>query len=46
MKMKGETEQKGIPLRILVLGGSREGKTCLIERYINGTYKVNYIATI
>ena len=45
MKMKGE-QGKSLQLKILVLGEGRIGKTCLIERYVNRTFKENYIATI
>ena len=45
MKMKGE-QGKSLQLKILVLGEGRIGKTCLIERYVNRTFKGNYIATI
>ena len=43
--MKGE-QGKSLQLKILVLGEGRIGKTCLIERYVNRTFKENYIATI
>ena len=45
MKMKGE-QGKSLQLKILVLGEGRIGKTCLIERYVNRTFKENYMATI
>ena len=46
MKMKGETERKSINLKFLVFGESRLGKTCLIERYVDGTFKDYNLRTI
>ena len=45
MKMKGD-QGKTMQFKFLVLGEGRIGKTCLIERYVNRTFKANYIATI
>ena len=46
MKVKGESHNKTIQFKFLVLGEGKIGKTSLIERYINKTFKSNYIATI
>ena len=46
MKVKGESHSKSIQFKFLVLGEGKIGKTSLIERYINKTFKSNYIATI
>ena len=46
MKVKGESHSKAIQFKYLVLGEGKIGKTSLIERYINKTFKSNYIATI
>ncbi len=46
MKIKGEQQGRAIQFKFLVLGEGRIGKTCLIERYVNRTFKGNYIATI
>ena len=46
MKVKGESLNKTIQFKFLVLGEGKIGKTSLIERYINKTFKSNYIATI
>ena len=46
MKVKGEFHNKTIQFKFLVLGEGKIGKTSLIERYINKTFKSNYIATI
>ena len=46
MKVKGESHSKSIQFKFLVLGEGKIGKTSLIERYINKTFKCNYIATI
>ena len=46
MKVKGESHNKAIQFKFLVLGEGKIGKTSLIERYINKTFKSNYIATI
>jgi small GTP-binding protein len=46
MKMKGDNQGKTIQFKFLVLGEGRIGKTCIIERYVNRTFKGNYIATI
>ena len=46
MKLKGESHSKSIQFKFLVLGEGKIGKTSLIERYINKTFKSNYIATI
>ena len=46
MKIKGQQKDKAQRIKFLVLGESTIGKSCLIERYINNTFKENYIATI
>ena len=48
MKKKGKADQTDTTQKIsfLVLGESTIGKSCLIERYVNKTFKENYIATI
>ena len=46
MKIKGQQKDKAQRIKFLVLGESTIGKSCLIERYINNTFKQNYIATI
>ena len=46
MKMKGANQDKLIQFKFLVLGEGKIGKTSLIERYVNKTFKANYIATI
>ena len=46
MKMKGESQGKSLPFKFLVLGEAKIGKTCIIERYVNRTFKENYLATI
>ena len=46
MKIKGESQGKGLQLKFLILGEAKIGKTCIIERYINRTFQSNYIATI
>ena len=46
MKIKGQQKDKAQSIKFLVLGESTIGKSCLIERYINNTFKENYIATI
>ena len=43
--MKGE-QSKTLSFKFLVLGEGKIGKTCLIERYVNKTFRENYIATI
>ena len=45
MKMKGE-QGKTLSFKFLVLGEGRIGKTSIIERYVNKTFKSSYIATI
>jgi len=45
MKMNGE-QSKTLSFKFLVLGEGKIGKTCLIERYVNKTFRENYIATI
>ena len=46
MKIKGQQKDKAQRIKFLVLGESTIGKSCLIERYINNSFKENYIATI
>ena len=46
MKIKNQQKDKAQRIKFLVLGESTIGKSCLIERYINNTFKENYIATI
>ena len=46
MKIKGQQKDTAQRIKFLVLGESTIGKSCLIERYINNTFKENYIATI
>ena len=43
--MKGE-QGKTLSFKFLVLGEGRIGKTSIIERYVNKTFKSSYIATI
>ena len=46
MKIKGDKQDDVLQLKFLVIGESCIGKTCVIERYVNNTFKENYIATI
>ena len=41
-----ETIKDETKIRILIVGNSRVGKTCLISRYINNIFKEKYISTI
>ena len=46
MKIKGDNKSKKLQFKFLILGESSIGKTCIIERYVNNSFKENYIATI
>ena len=46
IKIKGQQKDKTQRIKFLVLGESKIGKSCLIERYISNNFKENYIATI
>ena len=41
-----ETIKDETKIRILIVGNSRVGKTCLISRYVNDIFKEKYISTI
>ena len=41
-----ETIKDETKIRILIAGNSRVGKTCLISRYVNDSFKEEYISTI
>ena len=42
----GEEEGNKLSLKLLVLGDSKIGKTSILERYVNKTFKDNYLVTI
>ena len=42
----GEDEGNKLSLKFLVLGDSKIGKTSILERYVNKTFKDNYLVTI
>ena len=46
MNIKGENQGKAFHLKLLILGESSIGKTCIIERYVKNSFNENYIATI
>ena len=46
MNIKGDKKGKALQIKILLLGESAIGKTCLIERYVNNSFKNNYLVTI
>ena len=46
MKIKGEKKSNSLQMKILLLGESLIGKTCLIERYVNNLFKGSYLVTI
>ena len=46
MNIKGEKKGNALQIKILLLGESAIGKTCLIERYVNSSFKGNYLITI
>ena len=46
MKIKGEIQDDALKLKLLLLGESSIGKTCVMERYYNNSFKDNYIVTI
>ena len=46
MKIKGDEQGKALLFKIITVGESNIGKTCLIERYISDSFLGNYIATI
>ena len=46
MNIKGEKKGNALQIKILLLGESAIGKTCLIERYVNNSFKGNYLITI
>ena len=46
MNIKGVKKGNAIQIKILLLGESAIGKTCLIERYVNNSFRGNYLVTI
>ena len=46
MKLKGENQEKSLYFKFLLLGEDSIGKSSIIERYINNSFKDSYLATI
>ena len=46
MKIKGENQEKSLHFKFLLLGEDNIGKSSIIERYINNSFKDSYLATI
>ena len=46
MKLKGENQEKSLHFKFLLLGEDSIGKSSIIERYINNSFKDSYLATI
>ena len=46
MKVKGDSFGSNLSYKFLVLGDQMVGKTSVLERYVNDTFKTNYLTTI
>ena len=46
MKIKADKQEKDLHFKLLILGESSIGKTCLMERYVKNSFQENHINTI
>jgi small GTP-binding protein len=46
LKLKDDSPKVNLNFKFLILGDSQIGKTSILERYVNDTFKENYLVTV
>jgi small GTP-binding protein len=46
IKLKDDSSKVNLNFKFLILGDSQIGKTSILERYVNDTFKENYLVTV